>query len=542
MIIDLNHQAAPEAPQDVLIVGGGTVALLLAVLLERQGQRVLVLESGGGGFEAPAQALNEASVIGRAHKGIAVARGRALGGTSNLWGGQLTGFVPADFEAREGVSDAPWPIGYEELRPWYEAVARELRLADALDEHTPQARKLFGEGFPDIPGFTLFLTRWLKEPAMARYFSERLQKAPGLTVLLHAHATGLELTPDGESIAAVRVARPDGSSALLRSQHFVLANGTIEIARLLLASAAQQPQAPWAANPWVGAGFQDHLEVRGARVHLLDKPRFLRTFQNIVLAGHKYQPKLRLDGHGGAGGPDPALHVTGYFAFESSIAEHLQHLKVMLKSLLRGGLPQQGVGELLRHIRGMGSAWWPMVVQYLRHHRIYNPADRGVWLVMHSEQLPRADSRITLDPERRDRFGMPLAALDWRIGGQPELQAMAGFVRRIGESLQAAGLARVEIDALLDQEDPRALDQATDTYHQCGGARMGHHPRDGVVDRDLRVFGTRNLYVAGAAVFRTSSYANPTFTAMALTARLAQQLRPETSAWTRPSTPTAASC
>lgn len=528
MIVDLNHSPPPDAPQDVLIVGGGTVALLLAVLLERQGQRVLVLESGGGGFEAPAQALNEASVIGRAHQGIAVARARALGGTSNLWGGQLTHFVPEDFEAREGVSDAPWPIGYEELRPWYEAVAKELRLADALDEDSPQARKLFGEGYPQIPGFQLFLTRWLKEPAMARHFGECLRHSPTLTVLLHAHATGLELAPDGEHVAAVRVARPDGSSTLLHSRRVVLANGTIEIARLLLSSAAQQPQAPWAANPWVGAGFQDHLEVRGGRVHLLDKPRFLRTFQNIVLAGHKYQPKLRL--HGGAA--PAALHVTGYFAFESSVAEHLQHLKLMLKSLLRGGLPTQGAGELLRHLRGMGSAWWPMVVQYLRHHRIYNPADRGVWLLMHSEQLPRADSRITLDPERRDRFGVPLAALDWRIGGQPELQALSNFVRGIGQSLQAAGLARVEIEPLLAQQDPRALDQASDTYHQCGGARMGHHPRDGVVDRDLRVFGTRNLYVAGAAVFRTSSYANPTFTAMALTARLAEQLRPERPAWT----------
>jgi len=102
-------------------------------------------------------------------------------------------------------------------------------------------------------------------------------------------------------------------------------------------------------------------------------------------------------------------------------------------------------------------------------------------------------------------------------------------MRRIGDSLQAAGLARVEIDALLANEDTRALDHATDTYHQCGGARMGHHARDGVVDSDLRVFGTSNLYVAGAAVFRTSSYANPTFTAMALTARLAEQLRQEAS-------------
>lgn len=530
MIVDLQHSPPPDASHDVVIVGGGTVALLLAVLLERQGQRVLVLETGGGSFEAPSQALNDATVTGRAHTGISVARGRALGGTSNLWGGQLTGFVPSDFEARAGVADAPWPISYEDLLPWYEAVAKELRLANVLDESTPQAHKLFGDRFPDIPGFTLFLTRWLKEPAMARHFRERLQNAPNLTVLLHAHATGLDLAPDGGHIASVRVAQPDGTPVSLRGQRFVLANGTIEIARLLLACAAEQPQAPWADNTWVGAGFQDHLEMRGARVHLLDKPRFLRTFQNIVLGGHKYQPKLRLDTTVTAGF-DAALNVTGYFAFESSIAEHLQHLKVMVKSLRRGGLPHQGlglnVGEVLRHIKGMGSAWVPMIVQYLRHHRIYNPGDRGVWLVMHAEQLPRPDSRITLDPRRKDRFGMPLAALDWRIGGLPEVRAMAAFVRRVADSLQAAGLARVEIDALLDTEDTRVLEGATDTYHQCGGARMGHDASDGVVDSELRVFGTRNLFVAGAAVFRTSSYANPTFTAMALTARLAERLQRE---------------
>lgn len=531
MIIDLHHTPPPDTPHDVVIVGGGTVALLLAVLLERQGQRVMVLETGGGSFEAPAQELNDATVIGRAHTGISVARGRALGGTSNLWGGQLTGFVPSDFEAREGVSDAPWPITYQDLLPWYEAVAQELRLADVLDENTPQAHKLFGDHYPDFPGFTLFLTRWLKEPAMARYFRERLQNAPNLTVLLHAHATGLDLAPDGERITSVRVARPDGTTTAIHGKRFVLANGTIEIARLLLACAAEQPQAPWAGNPWVGAGFQDHLEMRGGRVHLLDKPRFLRTFQNIVLGGHKYQPKLRLNTGAGTAGADATLNVTGYFAFESSISEHLQHLKVLVRSLMRGGLPHQGLGlnlgEVLRHIRGMGSAWMPMIVQYLRHHRIYNPGDRGVWLVMHAEQLPRHDSRITLDHQRRDRFGMPLAALDWRIGGQPEVRAMAAFVRRAGESLLAAGLARVEIDALLDVEDARVLEHATDTYHQCGGARMGHHPRDGVVDSDLRVFGTSNLYVAGAAAFRTSSYANPTFTAMALTARLADRLQRE---------------
>lgn len=527
MIIDLTHAAPPERTHDVVIVGGGTVALLLAVLLERQGQSVLVLETGGGGFEAPAQELNDATVTGRAHLGISVARGRVLGGTSNLWGGQLTLFVPSDFEARAGVSDAPWPITYQDLLPWYDAVAQELRLAQVLDETSPQALKLFGGQYPDIPGFTLFLTRWLKEPAMGRWFHERLQNSTSLTVLLHAHVTGLQVDATSGRVESVRVSRADGTPVSVTGQQFVLANGTIEITRLLLASGAEQPHAPWASNPWVGAGFQDHLEMRGGRVHLLDKPRFLRTFQNIVLGGHKYQPKLQLHTGVGTVGTDPALNVTGYFAFDSSISEHLQHLKLMLKSLFRGGLPDQSLGDMLRHIRGMGSAWLPMIVQYLRHHRIYNPADRGVWLVMHAEQLPRDDSRITLDPQRKDRFGMPLAALDWRIGGQPEVHAMAAFVRRANESLQAAGLARVEIDPLLDTEDSRVLEHASDTYHQCGGARMGHRPGDGVVDSDLRVFGSPNLYVAGSAVFRTSSYANPTFTAMALTARLADHLQRE---------------
>lgn len=525
MIIDLDHSfTLAETNHDVVIVGGGTVALLLTILLERKGLRVLVLETGGGSFDAKAQDLNQSVVTGRTHAGISVARGRTLGGTSNLWGGQLTPFVPSDFEVRKGVSDAPWPISFETLQPWYEAVAKELLLAPELDETSAQARKLFGENYPNIPDCSVFLTRWLKEPAMARFYHSQLQKSPRITVLLHAHVTGLNCDASGR-IQSVCVSKTDGTHLSVAGSRFVLANGTIEIARLLLSSAANNPHIPWAKNSWVGAGFQDHLELRGGRVRPLDKARFMHTFQNIVLSGHKYQPKLKLN----IGEKDscPPLNVTGYFGFESSVGEHLQHLKVLVKSLIRGGMPDQGVGELFRHIRGMGSVWVPMIFEYMRHHRIYNPADRGIWLVMHAEQVPRSDSRIMLHAIQKDRFGMPLVELDWRIGGQPEVDAMAAFVRRVGASLKATGLAQVDIDPMLDDQDIRVLEHASDTYHQCGGARMGHHYKDGVVDSDLRVFDTANLYIAGASVFRTSSYANPTFTAMALTARLAEHLGKE---------------
>lgn len=53
---------------------------------------------------------------------------------------------------------------------------------------------------------------------------------------------------------------------------------------------------------------------------------------------------------------------------------------------------------------------------------------------------------------------------------------------------------------------------------------MGFTEHDGVVDRDLKVFGTDNLYVGGAATFRTVSSANTTFTALTLSTRLVHHL------------------
>jgi choline dehydrogenase-like flavoprotein len=54
---------------------------------------------------------------------------------------------------------------------------------------------------------------------------------------------------------------------------------------------------------------------------------------------------------------------------------------------------------------------------------------------------------------------------------------------------------------------------------------MSESPRTGVVDRDCRVFGVRNLYVAGSAVFPSVGHANPTLTIVALSLRLAEHLR-----------------
>ena len=57
-----------------------------------------------------------------------------------------------------------------------------------------------------------------------------------------------------------------------------------------------------------------------------------------------------------------------------------------------------------------------------------------------------------------------------------------------------------------------------------GTTRMSDSEQTGVVDRDCKVFGVNNLYVAGSSVFTTSGAANPTFTIVSLALRLAEHL------------------
>ena len=147
---------------------------------------------------------------------------------------------------------------------------------------------------------------------------------------------------------------------------------------------------------------------------------------------------------------------------------------------------------------------------------------RGIQLRLTSEQIPLKTSRLRLRTDR-DSLGMPLVEVDWRIEGA-ELETMAEFCEMISAVLMREKLARIELDPLLKARDRGFLSKIDDGNHQMGMARMSSKPANGVVDTDLRVHGSNNLYVAGAAVFPTTGFANPTLTAIALGQRLSDCL------------------
>jgi choline dehydrogenase-like flavoprotein len=312
---------------------------------------------------------------------------------------------------------------------------------------------------------------------------------------------------------------PDGTSRTWNSRQIVLANGTVEIARLLSLPLSDGRQSPWMDNPWLGQGFADHVDAYAGTVVPIDRQNFHMMFDNIMLQGLKYCPKIKLSQ--AAQRERRLLGIAAHFLFNSRYTEDLDRLKILIKTLLRGKIDRRVLsipGRLLPLLR----IALPMMARYLRYRRTYNLADRGIQLRLTSEQVPLKASRLKLRPER-DSLGMPLVEVEWMIDGV-EIETMATFCEAITAFFERKNLARIELDPLLMARDRNFLSHIDDANHQMGMARMSELPATGVVDANLRVHGSNNLYVAGAATFPTTGFANPTLTAMALGLRLSDRL------------------
>jgi choline dehydrogenase-like flavoprotein len=517
MILKEISQSQASIPDRIVIIGGGTLGLYAAHELVRRGKDVLVIEAGSevlGNF-----APETYDSVGKTHEGIRIGRSKSLGGTSNLWGGQLVEFQPVDFMGRDWLPDSKWPVTYEEVAAYHRKTYENLGIGPEFQD---DAAILKQAGVPN-PGFgkgmELFLTRWLKIPSMAVAYAEEIRSSKKLNVLVDHSVTGFEF--EGGTISGVRIVGPKGVQQLVLGSSFILACGTFEISRLLLHVASSDgKRCPWRNNRNIGRYFQDHLIGRVASIEVRDKKRFFNTFSTIVRSGQKFQPKLRLED--ATLRSERILNLYGMMSFESSVSENLVYLKQFLKAAIFSR-KIDGISDLFRNLLACWKHLLPLMWKYVVANRVFIPSTSKVSLHIQSEQPAMLESRISIDTVVKDYLGLPKVILDWRTGSE-ELSSIRDFTRRVDLAFRESGMAELRVAVALEQGDPTFIDTLRDNYHQVGGARMGFSEEDGVVDRDLKVFGTDNLHVVGASTFRTSGNANTTFTALTFVTRLVDHL------------------
>jgi choline dehydrogenase-like flavoprotein len=517
MYVEVDRLTNSAPASRVVVIGAGAVGLYAASQLAARGLDVVVIEAGNtqlGSFQSESYLS-----IGRPHTGIKLGRCRSMGGTTNLWGGQLVEFQPIDFDGRSWLPGSEWPVRYSEIAPYYKPTYLNLGTPINLIEDDAVWRGVSCDR-PDLgPEFEVFFTRWMGTPNFAELFAKQIQGDEKLSVL--TGFTAVEFRGNATRIEAVRVVNEQGQSHWIVADTVILAAGTIENARLLLHTAQTSTwTAPWSGNRNVGRWFQDHLGGKIAAFEPANKREFFKMFSNIVYAGHKFQPKIRM--RNDAQMRRQLYNTQVFFAFESEISEHMVYLKQFMRAALYNR-KFSGIGDMFRNAMGMARYLVPLMWKYVWDHRVFVPSTAKILMHVQSEHGPLAESRITIDKTAVDSFGLARVVLDWRLAGN-ELASLRDFAMQIQDALQNAGIGQLKIDEDLLALDPNILAKLGDTYHQAGGTNMATSPEQGVVDRNLRVFGTDNLYVTGAGVFPTTSNANTTFTALAFTTRLVDHL------------------
>jgi choline dehydrogenase-like flavoprotein len=519
MITDLYADRLPTAVEaDVCIIGGGAAGLILGREIAARDYRVALLESGGRVHETDIHELNTTTCSGLPHRGILEGRFRALGGTTTKWAGQMVPLWPFDFERRCWIEWSGWPLRYAELAPYYQRALDCVGLGASFATDSEVWLRM-GLEQPHLGNdVEPYLSRWCPEPNFARLYAGDIERSQRLLSILHATVVGFSATPGRVEYAMARSLR--GHSVEVRAQDFVICAGAIETPRLLLQPLADGSPAAWADMPALGRFFQDHLFGLIADVIPVKRRKLHQIFDNIHLNGTKYRPYFSL-----SAAKRRQLGLLGAgcsMLFQSRRAEPLERMRAACDSIWRGRLTRPALADAAAGVLKGGPTMARLIWRTLIEGRAYSPDDLGARLAVQLEQAPRPDSRISLVDEV-DSLGMRRAQLDWRLG-ELEVETIAAFAQIAKTAFEQAGLAQIRIDSDVAARSPDVLRRLTDFFHQTGTARMGTSRASGVVDSQLRVFGSDNLYLCGSAVFPTSGISNPTHTIIALALRLADHL------------------
>ncbi|MGP3960282.1 GMC oxidoreductase [Nonomuraea sp. 3N208] len=535
---------------DAVVIGSGAGGGVAAAVLAEAGKQVVVLERGrdltyeqigrdhlrnhriaryphrsGPDYEDGPRVFVDAT--GREHQVRAHEPGfhgnaTLVGGGTRLYGAQAWRFLPSDFTMAStygvpaGSSLADWPIGYDDLAPFYERAEWEIGVCgdhQASSRHWTRAKPY---PMPPLPegaqagalrggaaalGWDVLPVPLLinSVPYAGRAACTRCQHCVGFacraeakngshnTVLRRALATGrARLLPEAVAervecdsagrVTGVRWVDRSGARHVVEAEVVVCAAGAIETARLLQnSSTRREPYGLGNNHDQVGRHLQGHPYAWA--LGEMPEPVYDGLGPGVSLATLKF-----------------AHHNDGLVG-GAMLADEFTVLPIAFWARnLPPDLPRWG-RENKRYMRE----------NYRRVMRVGGPV----------QEIPSPHARTRLDRHVRDRWGIPVARLSGTTH-QETVRTAAYIAGRAREWLLASGARRT-----WGEPAPPALYAG---QHQSGTCRMGDDERSSVVDRWGRVHGHDNLYVMDASVHVTNGAVNPVLTIMALAFRAADRL------------------
>ena len=517
--IDVPMRRYPEADEvDYLVIGVGSAGGVLVQRLARAGFKVIGMEAGPFWDTERDWVSDEAGSHGLYWEDPRVTGGsdplalganncgKGVGGGSVHWAAFTPRLHPSDFEVytRDGVG-ADWPMKYEELLPYYEQLELEMPVSGPAyfpwghpHGYPYGPHPMGGVGNALIRGCSAlnipvciggpvailagshgdrphciyrgFCIQGCKVGAKASTLITHVPDAieNGAEIRDLSMASRIELGKD-RRVTGVHYFDDAGETHFQKAKAVIVSGYAIETPRLLFNSACP--------------GFENGLANSSDSLG-----RYLMAQAGNVVLG-RFDELVRMY-------KAPPAHALTEEFYETDPTHDFAR-----------GFAIQTVGPLpiafAKQMMAAKKAWgWGMRREMMDYNHW---AAFGVL----GEILPWPENRVTLDPNDKDRFGLPVAHVSFNLHENDKKLIRFGKETTM-EVMWAAGAQEVVQEARY--------------AHLVGAARMGSDPRTSVVDKFGRTHDIPNLFICDGSIMPTQGSANPGLTIQALAARTADYL------------------
>jgi choline dehydrogenase-like flavoprotein len=533
----------------VVIIGSGASGGMAAWNLTKKGVRVLMLDAGdrfdrtkfwthvqpwearertARGEQPPQFFLDvkEQPYVTPPDRPFDLVRVWGHGGKTNVWGRVSLRYSEMDFKGAERDGwEIPWPIGYADVAPYYDRVEQLIGVCGGTDDSD------------SLPG-----SKFMQPPPAPRCGERLLQKA--------AAGVGIPVVAGRRA----NMTRPTGG---FPACHYCGACGSgcdtasfFNSADHLLPTALKSGRLEIRSNAVAGRILVDDKGLaRGVQYFDRKTGAEHQVLAKVVIVGASCVDSTRIllnskspqHPNGIGNGSDVIgrylseqirLHVRGYLPTLAGTptrndrgigGEHVymprfNHRPGKTRDYLRGfgaqfwntGASAGGAHGGSEVIPGFGAS---LKAEIKRRH----PA----WFEIHpyGEVLPYAHNRITVDPDRTDRYGVPLLKIDYKIG-ENERKMTGHMADAMEEIVHAAG-------GVLVGYTRGELDKNGSAIHEHSTCRMGADPKRSALNAFNQMHEVKNLFVVDGSAFTTATEKNPTLTILALSWRATDYLAGE---------------
>ncbi|WP_419701946.1 GMC oxidoreductase [Mucilaginibacter sp. NFX135] len=443
-------------------------------------------------------------------------RGYHVGGRSLMWGRQSYRWGDIDFEAnlKDGIA-VDWPIRYKDIAPWYSYAEKFAGISGNRDglavlpdgdfmppmelnvvekDVAKRLKEYYKEERAMIIGRTANITVphnnrtncqyrnkcWLGCPFGA-YFSTQSATLPAamatgnLTVRPWSIVTKILYDKDTKKAKGVEVLDAETNKTYEYFAKVVFLNAsTINSAWILMNSANDV----WEGGLGSSSGELGH--------NLMDHHLNVNAWGHVEGYEDKYYFGRRANG----------FYIPRFANLGNDKRDFIRGFGY------QGGASREGWSRDIAEL-SIGGAFKDALTE---------PGSWSVGMGGFGETLPYHDNKVFIDKTKKDKWGLPVIAIDAELKDNEKKMRIA---------MESEGKAMLEAAGVKNVQTSSKNPYLGRGIHEMGTARMGHDPKTSVLNKWNQVWDAKNVFVTDGSFMTSAACQNPSLTYMAMTARAA---------------------